>query len=303
MLGTVLLGIIACSGDNEEPGGGVVDKENVNSNAWKGSAVAMRLEIPALQRDADGVYFNVYEADISPKSSQNCINFCIEYDSATCHSKWVAFTFDDTTKVKEVSRSGQWHADAKIPAACRLTEQGYAGYQRGHLCASADRLNSTEANQQTFLMSNMSPMQGDFNTNYWVVLEGLVQRWGRTGGFKKLYVCKGGTITSAQTLATIKHANVNGKRVDVVVPRYYFMAILAETVNSSYQAIGFLMEHKDYGYSGNNYPSVAAMKKYAMSIDKLESITGIDFFCNLKDAAETLVEKSYSESAWTWKEQ
>lgn len=301
MLGTMLLGIIACSGDSVGDSLKTVDEENTNSNAWKGSAVAMRLEMPALQKGAKGVYFNMYEADISPSSTQDCVNFCIEYDSAACHSKWVAFTFDDTTKVKNVSRSGTWHEDVKIPAACRLTESPYSGYQRGHLCASADRLNSLEANQQTFLMSNMSPMQGDFNTNYWVVLEGMVQSWGRTGGYKKLYVCKGGTITSSQTLATVKHANVNGKQVAVAVPRYYFMAILAETMQNSYQAIGFLMEHKNYGYSGDNYPSKTTMKKHAMSIDELEEITGIDFFCNLNDAAETLVEKSYSESAWTWK--
>lgn len=303
MLGTMLLGIIACSSDGEDDTPSVVDKENTNanSNAWKGDAEAMRLEMPALQRDASGVYFNVYEADISPSSTQKCVNFCIEYDSAACHSKWVAFTFNDTTKVKNVSRSGQWHEDVKIPAACRLTESPYSGYQRGHLCASADRLNSLEANQQTFLMSNMSPMQGDFNTNYWVVLEGMVQGWARTGGFKRLYVCKGGTIASSQTLATIKHANVNGKQVQVAVPRYYFMAILAETAQGSYQAIGFLVEHKSYGYSGDSYPSKATMKKHAKSIDELESLTGIDFFCNLNDAAETLVEKSYSESAWSWK--
>lgn len=296
-----MLGIIACSSDNGSDDRPVTNKDNTNCNEWVGNASAMRLEMPALQKDAKGVYFLEYDAKISDKSSQKCVNFCMEYDSTACHSRWVAFSFDDTTNViNNVSRSNSWHEDANVPQACRLTGDYYTGYQRGHLCASNDRRNSTEANYQTFLMTNMSPQLGSFNSNYWVVLEQLVQRWARYGTFSKLYVCKGGTITSAQRIKTIKHANVRGEQVDVVVPRYYFMAILAETSLQSYQAIGFLLEHKEYGYDGDNYPARSVMKQHAMSIDDLEKITGIDFFCNLNDVAEKLVEQSYSESAWSW---
>ena len=35
-----------------------------------------------------------------------------------------------------------------------------------------------------------------------------------------------------------------------------------------------------------------------MSIDDLESRTGIDFFCNLPDNVEDVVEKTYSASDW-----
>jgi len=306
MLGISMLGIIACSSDNGNGDNTVINQDNKNSNEWVGDTTAMRLEIPALQKNKTGVYFLKYEAKKTDNSSQKCVNFCMEYDSTTCHSRWVAFTFDgDTKKNYSVGRS-TWHADTKIPLTCRLSETAYSGsgYTRGHICASYDRQNSHEANDQTFLMSNMSPMQGDFNTNYWVTLEGLVQRWGRTGGFNTLYVCKGGTITSSQILGTWKTHSMSGASVGLPIPKYYFMAILAEFLGAnsvkSYQAIGFLMEHKDYGYSGNSYPSRSVMKKHAMSIDDLEKITGIDFFCNLNDAAEDIVERSYSESAWTW---
>ena len=40
------------------------------------------------------------------------------------------------------------------------------------------------------------------------------------------------------------------------------------------------------------------LKNYVKSIDELERLTGIDFFCNLPDAIEDEVEKSYTLADW-----
>ena len=37
---------------------------------------------------------------------------------------------------------------------------------------------------------------------------------------------------------------------------------------------------------------------YAKSIDQLETLTGIDFFCNLPDETENKVESAYKLSDW-----
>jgi endonuclease G len=78
------------------------------------------------------------------------------------------------------------------------------------------------------------------------------------------------------------------------------MAILSEKAGV-YHAIGFWVEHRDdYGYSNGKYASSDVMKTYAVSIDKLEQLTGLDFFCNLPDDVENQVESIYGESDWTW---
>ena len=48
-----------------------------------------------------------------------------------------------------------------------------------------------------------------------------------------------------------------------------------------------------------NYESQISLSIYAKSIDELEELTGIDFFCNLPDNIEDAVEKSYSPSDWS----
>ena len=40
------------------------------------------------------------------------------------------------------------------------------------------------------------------------------------------------------------------------------------------------------------------LKKYAISIDELERRTGIDFFCNLPDDIENVVEANAVPAAW-----
>lgn len=317
----MLLTVAACSKDDDgyrlSPGGGgnsgeVTDAEG--NNDWVNNPDASRLEVPAI-RHGKQYKFIVHKANASNSTTEKVVNFCLEYDSASYHSRWVAFRFDDKTRVvaNGVGRSEAWGVDPDLPEACQLPTTAYSGkgYSRGHLCASFDRQNSTEANQQTFYMSNMSPQLYDFNGGYWATLEQGIQKWARskTNGeykYKNIYVCKGGTIKSNQIKTSFNTYNVLGRSVKVPVPAYYFMAILAETRSGSFQAVGFLMEHKNYtddggtNYSSSNYPPSTLMKQHAMSIDQLEDFTGINFFCNLSDAIEEVVESSYASTQWDW---
>ena len=133
-------------------------------------------------------------------------------------------------------------------------------------------------------MTNMSPMQSNFNSNYWTAFENYVQNIGRDASFADtLYVVKGGTINQTQGTSVRN----NGK--SVVVPRYYFIALLRFKAGD-YSAIGFWVEHKDYGYSGNNYATLSVVPSKAVNIDELEKKTGIDFFHNLPDLKESAIE-------------
>ena len=59
-----------------------------------------------------------------------------------------------------------------------------------------------------------------------------------------------------------------------------------------YKAIGFWMQNENVDRGGDD------LKKYACSIDELEDMTGIDFFCNLPDNIEDKVERSYALNSW-----
>ena len=103
--------------------------------------------------------------------------------------------------------------------------------------ASADRLYSIPANEQTFFYSNMSPQVHSFNGGIWASLENKVQGWGALSAIRDtLYVAKGGTIAPHQTLGTIGDNKI-------VIPKYYFMALLAKK-GATYKSIAFWFEHR-----------------------------------------------------------
>lgn len=91
--------------------------------------------------------------------------------------------------------------------------------------------------------------------------------------------------------------DADGKTVrGLIVPAYYYMAILSEK-NGVYKTIGFYVPHAE---TLPQKPTADDFLVYAVSIDKLEQETGIDFFCNLPNEIEKTVEATYSADDWAW---
>ncbi|MBR1768071.1 MAG: DNA/RNA non-specific endonuclease, partial [Prevotella sp.] len=157
-----------------------------------------------------------------------------------------------------------------------------SGYDHGHICPSADRQYSKEANRQTFFLTNMQPQRNVFNAGIWAEMEQQVRDWNRNNFRDTLYVCKGGTIDKSDH---IWRTLANG----LLVPKYFFMAVLCKNA-SGYKALGFWIEHKDTDDYPRNTMGNYSLNPYVVNISELETLTGIDFFCNLDDETEEHVE-------------
>lgn len=246
---------------------------------------AARLEMPKLTGAASEL-FVVHRTAPSRPQADSVVNFAYAYDVERMHSRWVAFRFDSDTRPRVVGRKDytirpKYPIDPKLPVRYALpSDLTFNGYDHGHLCASADRLYSREANDQTFYMSNMSPQTGYFNQQYWTAFEEHVQTLGRDASFADtLYVVKGGTIAEERgILGYLRSARVP-------IPKYYYMALL-KVKNGVYTSLGFWVEHKDYGRKGNK----SVLRQHVVSIQELQQHTGIDFFHNLDDRVESKVE-------------
>lgn len=269
--------------------------DNGNNNNGGNSAntsITNRMETPRVLNDGSTLLID----HTTTTNGQKIVTYELEYDKNKLHSRWVAFRFDGNTRSKTTGRSDEpFTDDPSIDANYRIGKNGFGwDYNRGHLCASADRLYNVEANVQTFYMTNMSPQLASFNQAYWVTLEGLVQALGRDKTFSDtLYVVKGGTIKDNQIMDYVTRSN--GKRV--AIPKYYYMALL-KVKNGVYSSIAFWMEHKEYGYDYKHKAPLSEIAKNAISVNKLEELTGINFFPNLPDTNEELVESTCDKSAW-----
>ena len=287
---------LSCSEDDNLPkpntgeGTATNTKGNTNANPTTANADYARLEFPRIKTTGN----NLVIVHSTPAYG---INYSLEWDCDKKAQRWSCYEMDASNSVVNWKRSQwdntSWHGDPfqidpDIPEAYRTTKDDYfnSGYERGHICPSADRQNSKDANEQTFYLSNMQPQVHDFNVGVWLTMENrLHNTWNRSTYRDVLYVCKGGTIDNASQIATYA-------KNKLLVPKYFFAAILA-VKNGQYKAIGLWFEHKKN--SDKN------LSNYVVSIDELEKLTGIDFFCNLPDNIEDKVEaatKSEMLSDW-----
>lgn len=152
-----------------------------------------------------------------------------------------------------------------------------SGYDRGHLCPAADRKFNKKAFDETFLTSNISPQLHAFNAGIWNNLEKQVRYWVKKE--KDLYIITG---------PIFKNTSKSIGYEQVTVPTHFFKIIFKKN-NAKHKIIAFLLPHK---------PSKQPLKDFVVTVDQLESISGIDFFKELPDSIEHKIEASNSTNGW-----
>ena len=106
-------------------------------------------------------------------NSQESVNYALEWDGEKKANRWTCYQMYASNRVSNTSRyeseDNQYPQDPDLPQAYRWETDPFwhTGYNHGHLCPSADRLYSSEANYQTFFLTNMSPQLKAFNTGVW----------------------------------------------------------------------------------------------------------------------------------------
>lgn len=242
------------------------------------------IELPALRSGANDLFLT----HSTLLNGKKVTTFSMEYDKSKKHARWIAFRFDDQSGQTNTGRSDEpFDVDPSIPPQFQRerADFGAKGYDRGHICASADRLFSEEANVQTFYYTNMSPQKNRFNTGIWLDMEGVVRTWGRSNTFRDtLYVVKGGAIDKENQILEY----ISGDKTKPV-PKYYYMALLCRK-GEAYKAIGLWADQ-----SNTARPKLSECVK---TIDELEELTGLDFFHHLPDKLENAVESQYSVPSW-----
>lgn len=193
---------------------------------------------------------------------------------------WVAYqlTKEETNKIYD--RTNNFKPDPKVRTGT-ATDDDYkgTGYDRGHLAPAAHMGWSQTAMAESFYYSNMSPQSPSFNRGIWKKLEELVRNWAIENN--NVYIVTGPVLSPG--LKTIGPNKVS-------VPHYYYKVILDYT-NPEVKGIGFILP---------NEASSKPLQTYAVTIDSVEKVTGLDFFPKLPNTQEQFIESSICISCWTW---
>jgi len=214
-----------------------------------------------------------------PDSILHYSGFALLYSEEHEQPSWVAYLLTDEEVRGTVSRTDNFRADPKVATgSASLQDYRGSGYDRGHLAPAADMKWSSEAMSDSFFLSNMSPQRPGFNRGIWRRLEGWVRD--QALGNEEVYVVTGPVLTDGP------YVEIGPNGVDI--PKRYYKVILDYT-QPEIKAIGFLMQ---------NQSSRKPLMAFAVSVNQVEVVTGLDFFHLLPDNIEELLESQIDAARW-----
>jgi endonuclease G len=217
--------------------------------------------------------------DYLPKSSGEIVKhtyYTLSYNETHEQANWVHYKLDPSFLNGRSPRKNTFREDPYISSySATLNDYKGSGFDRGHLAPAADMKFNSVAMSESFFMSNMSPQKPEFNRGVWRRLESLVRAWGERF---EIYISTAGVLNIAG-YGTIGRNNVK-------IPSKYYKVIYAPDKNIM---IGFLM---------SNTKLMGQLSSYTISVDRIEAITGIDFFSQLPDNIENDLESKVDLSDW-----
>jgi DNA/RNA endonuclease G (NUC1) len=116
-----------------------------------------------------------------------CAQYSFDYSDTLGEPNWVAWDLT-ASDVGTAGRSSSFFADTRLPAGFYEVKTGdytNSGFDRGHMCPSADRTDTSANNLIVFYMSNILPQTPDNNQGPWEQFEAYC-RTQASGGYEVL---------------------------------------------------------------------------------------------------------------------
>jgi endonuclease G len=205
--------------------------------------------------------------------------FALSYNNSNGTPNWVSWHLDSSW-LGSTPRQDSFANDTTLPAGwyqVQETDFSGSGYDRGHMCPSADRTLTVADNDATFLMTNMIPQAPNNNQQTWANMENYLRTLATSGS--ELYIISGGQ----GNIGSIANNHV-------VVPAYTWKVAIVlpsgtndvSRVTSTTRVIAVFVP--------NTNSVVSDWKQYRVSVDYVESLTGYNFYSNVADSVENTIE-------------
>ncbi|HBC89440.1 MAG TPA: DNA/RNA endonuclease [Lentisphaeria bacterium] len=208
--------------------------------------------------------------------------YTLKYNEKYEEADWVAYKLTKSMLITNTpaKRKNDFKPDPLVLTKSADThDYASSGYDRGHLCPSADFKADQKLMDETFFMSNMTPMEHDFNSGNWEDLEDHERRWAIDNG--EIYIVTGPILKD-------EPQEYIGKKNRVAVAKRFFKVIL-DYREPELKMIAFVVPHK----GGLDDISI-----YAMTVREAEKITGFDFFSTLPKDIQDKLETELDFQKW-----
>ncbi len=204
--------------------------------------------------------------------------YSLSYSKNHKQAEWVAYKLHPGHLSENSFNRPYFEIDKKVKGgSADWRNYRGSGYDRGHLCPAGDRRFSYEGYAETFLTSNASPQNPEFNAGVWNRLEIQIRQWVPKTG--ELFIITGGVLKDG--LKTIGKDKVS-------IPDYFFKVVVGYDKNTP-KAIGFLIPNK---------PTSESLSTFVTSISQIEYQTGLSFFNTLNQETEAQLKGPVDYGFW-----
>lgn len=237
---------------------------------------------PQAERVEEADYSNEFDHRFYPSSTTAAkvvhAFYQLSYSEKHEQAEWVAYELKKSHLSKNDFKRPYFVEDKKVESySADWRNYKNSGYDRGHLCPAGDRRFNYDAYHETFLTSNISPQNHDFNAGVWNRLEQKVRYWANQ--YDGVFVITGGVLKDG--LQTIGDERV-------AVPQEFYK-IVVDGSGSDLKTIAFLIPNKKTSKS---------FYDFVVTVDEIESKTGIDFFASMEPSIEKQIEQQIDLKAW-----
>lgn len=204
--------------------------------------------------------------------------YTVSYNKDWHIPNWVAYELILGELDGPENRYDKFMVDPYVKGMCATNaDYSRSGYDKGHMAPAGDMTWNKTAMKESFYFTNICPQHPGLNRGVWKNLEEKIRDRARKDSCV-LVVC--GPLAG-------KNDKTIGKN-KVKVPHGFFKVVLTPYAKHP-KGIGFIFDNK----KEEGEPA-----EYAVSIDSVEELTGIDFFSRLPDEVEEKLESSYDIGEW-----
>ena len=200
--------------------------------------------------------------------------YTLSFNDEWLMPNWVAWQLTPERLMGKEKRTDEFTGDPNLPEHLRVEHRDYSrsGYDRGHMAPAADMKWDKLAMQESFYMSNICPQASNLNKGDWKELEEQCRKWTQNH-HTTIYIACGPIVHPGE-----KHKRI-GQGHKVIVPDGFFKVVLK--LGKTPAAVGFIYPNDDCN---------APMNHYAIPVDSVEALTGIDFFHLVPNELENVLE-------------
>lgn len=210
--------------------------------------------------------------------------YIVGYSDIRGNPLWVIYKLKQVSpNAPHLKRPDNFSMDIRNFTLIKSSDYTNSGYDRGHMAPNhaISVLYGKTAQEETFLMTNITPQKPNLNQKIWQKLEEMeLNKF--TDEFKEVWVYTGPLFN--------KETQRLKSSFFIEIPDAFYKIYIGIKEDKSLQTLSFIIPQ--------TVKSHDKIEKYMVSINEIEKKSGFDFFHELEDILEEKLESAVERDNW-----